>query len=253
LSPDRRHGRVLAVLVGFTALVVSVTEEASATWSVVAVDPVTREVGSAGASCTPFVAGIVAVAPGKGVIVAQAMSNSEARRHGAAMLAKGASPAQVIAAVANKEFDSDWQEQQYGVAALGFEDASAAFTGTATYAVKGDLQGYGVSVQGNILTGKEVIERALAAFLAPPVKPATSRPLAERLLAALEAGAEVGGDKRCGQQTAMSSYLAVAKPDDDPVHPSTLVIVREDEGGANPVRVLRERYERARQAKRSAH
>lgn len=250
---DRHHRRVLAVLTGFMALALASPKEASATWSIVAVDPVTREVGSAGASCTPFVVGIVGLAPGKGAMVAQAMSNSEARRHGVGMLAKGASPAQVIAAVANKEFDSDWQEQQYGIAALGFEDASAAFTGADTYAVKGDLQGYGVSVQGNILTNKEVIERALAAFLAPPVKPATSRPLAERLLAALEAGAEAGGDKRCGKQTAMSSYLAVAKPGDDPVHPSTLVIVREDEGGANPVRVLRERFDRARQEKRSGH
>ncbi|HYG61310.1 MAG TPA: DUF1028 domain-containing protein [Thermoanaerobaculia bacterium] len=250
MIPDRR--RALAVLNVFIALALASPREAAATWSIVAVDPETRQVGSAGASCTPFVAGIVAVAPGKGVIVAQAMSNAEARLHGVGMLAKGASPAQVIAAVANKEFDSDWQEQQYGVAALGFEDASAAFTGAGTYDVKGDLQGYGVSVQGNILTNKEVIERALAAFLAPPAKPATSRSLAERLLSALEAGAEAGGDKRCGKQTAMSSYVVVAKPDDDPVHPSTLVIVREDEGGANPVRVLRERYERARQ-KRQGH
>lgn len=40
-----------------------------ATWSIVAVDETTQDVGSAGASCTGFIAGIVELAPEHGVIV----------------------------------------------------------------------------------------------------------------------------------------------------------------------------------------
>lgn len=226
----------LLILLGFA------WKDASATWSIVAVDPVTREVGSAGASCTGYVAGIVGVAPGWGVMVAQARSNSHARRYGLAMLAQGASPEEVVAAVANEEFDLNWQEQQYGIAALGFEDASAAYTGANTYSWRGDVQGYGVSVQGNILTGPEVLDKVLAAFLSPSD---SSQTLGGRLMAALEAGGEVGGDRRCGNKTALSSYLVVANPDDDVDSPSlNLVVAGQERGGRNPVRLLRLLYDR---------
>lgn len=215
---------------------------ASATWSIVAVDPVNQEVGSAGASCTGYVAGIVGLAPGRGVLVAQARSNGHARRHGVAMLAEGSSPADVVAAVANEAFDPNWQDQQYGVAALGFEDAPAAFTGSTTHGWQGDLQGYGVSVQGNILTGPEVLDGVLAAFQSPPDSSAT---LADRLMAALEAGSEAGGDSRCGRQTALSSYLVVAGPEDTAERPSLcLVVPGQKRGDRNPVHVLRSRYDR---------
>lgn len=167
----------------------------AATWSIVAVDPTTREVGSAGASCTGYVAGIVGLAPGKGVIVAQAMSNATARRHGVAMLAKGASPAAVIAAIANLEFDPTFQLQQYGVAALDFVEAPATFTGTATHTWQGEALAPGEAVQGNMPTGPEVVADAMAAFQKDPSLPA-SRPRshhAEGALRVSEANAPSAG------------------------------------------------------------
>ncbi len=77
----------------------------SATWSIVAVDPQTREVGVAVASCIGSVEVTAGFAPGKGVIVAQALSNRAARDRSAQLLARGASPAQVIAEITNPEFD----------------------------------------------------------------------------------------------------------------------------------------------------
>ena len=47
---------------------------ASATWSIVAVDPETREVGIAVASCIGGVEVTAGIAPGKGVVTAQAMT-----------------------------------------------------------------------------------------------------------------------------------------------------------------------------------
>ncbi len=245
-TPGPGHVRQpLACLLAAYALTLVSPTRAAATWSIVAVDPKTQEVGSAGASCTRFVAGIVGLAPGHGVIVAQAASNAEAREKGVAMLMAGSSPAQVVAAVATAAFDADFEEQQYGVAALGFDETVAAFTGARTHPAQRHVLGRGVAVQGNILTNADVIDRALAAFDAPELR---TRPLADRLLAALEAGGAAGGDRRCDQQTALSAYLAVAKPTDNPRTPYIRVIVPgQKPGSPNPVRLVRKKYDAWRQ------
>jgi uncharacterized Ntn-hydrolase superfamily protein len=227
--------RPAACLTATGALIVCLVAPVQATWSIVAVDSRTREVGSAGASCTPYVAGIVALAPGRGVIVAQAMSNSQARRRGVELVARGGSPSAVVAAITHPSFDDAFAQQQYGVAALGFFDRPAAFTGSGTHAWAGHLLAPGVAVQGNTLTRADVLTATMAAFQRDPW-----RPLAERLLAALEAGAARGGDRRCGAQTARSAYLLVARPGDSADQPTVRFLVRgQREGGANPVTLLR--------------
>lgn len=213
-----------------------------ATWSVVAVDPRTREVGSAGASCTPYVAGIVALVPGHGAIVAQAKSNGAARRRGVKLIAGGGSPSAVVAAISHPSFDESYQEQQYGVASLAFFERPAAFTGSRTHAAAGQLLAPGVAVVGNILTGQDVLTATLDAFRRLP-----GRPLAERLLSALEAGAARGGDRRCGAQTARSAFLVVARPGDAPRRPTVRhIIPGQPAAGANPVLLLRKAFEAGR-------
>lgn len=221
---------------------------AAATWSITAVDPRTRQVGIAGASCTDFVYGIAGVAPGKGVIVAQAMSNMEAKSLGQKMLLEGASPRQVLAAITDPAFDSDFAEQQYGIVALGFEDEPATYTGGETPGWKGDLKGHAVSVQGNILTGGEVLKNALAAFERARDGRAT---LADRLVAALEAGtAGGGGDRRCGAQRARSAFVVVEQPRPDGRAPYLLInVTGHQSAGANPVELLRRRYDEWRRGR----
>jgi len=237
---ERRRRRLIAVLTASALL--AGAPPAAATWSIVAVDARTREVGSAGASCTPYVAGIVALAPGRGAIVAQAMSNAAARRRGAQLLADGGSPSAIVAAISHPAFDDTFREQQYGVAALDFFDRPAAFTGTRTHPEAGHLLAPGVSVQGNILADREVLTATMTAF-----ERSAGRPLAERLLLALEAGAARGGDRRCGAQTAHSAYLVVARPDDAPRQPGLrLIIPGQDEGGPNPVHLLRAAFDAGR-------
>jgi uncharacterized Ntn-hydrolase superfamily protein len=233
------HPHVVSIrLVAVLAFIGLASARADATWSIVAVDPRTREVGSAGASCTPYVAGIVALAPGHGVIVAQAMSNPEARGRGVELLALGGSPTAIVGAISHPEFDKDFAQQQYGVASLHFFDRPAAFTGTSTHPERGHLLAPGVAVQGNILTGADVLTATMEAF-----QQASLLPLPERLLAALEAGGAKGGDRRCGAQTARSAYLAVAHPDDAPRAPRVRLIVRgQSAGGANPVVLLRQQW-----------
>lgn len=233
---------------GLALLLLAFPRPASATWSITAVDSRTREVGIAGASCTPNVLGIAGVVPGRGVIAAQALTNGAARQRGMEMLRAGASPAEIVRTVTDSVFDPVFFFQQYGVAALGH--APAAYTGAETDAWMGHEVDSDVSVQGNILVGPRVVRDAMAAFRAAAADSAMT--LADRLLLALEAGAAAGGDARCPGQTALSAFLVVAGPDDrrDAQH-LRLYVNGQSEGGANPVALLRRRYDEWRRLIRS--
>jgi uncharacterized Ntn-hydrolase superfamily protein len=211
------------------------------------VDPRTREVGIAGASCTPNVMGIAGVVPGRGVIAAQAMSNRAARQRGMEMLRAGASPAEIVRTVTDSAFDPVFFYQQYGVAALGH--APAAYTGAETDAWTGHATDADVSVQGNVLAGPQVVRDAMTAFRAAAADSAMT--LADRLLLALEAGGAAGGDARCQGQTALSAFLIVAGPDDRRDAQHLRLYVNGQSGGANPVVLLRQRYDEWRRLLRS--
>ena len=189
---------------------------AGATWSVVGVDPETGEAGVAVASCVeapfgttrlPNVAGVV---PGVGALAAQALLSQQWRDQAVMLLAAGNSPQEVIDMVVAADAAS--ASRQYGVVAL--DGQTATFTGAATMAWTGDVQGTAVTAQGNILYGPEVVDDALAAYEAEaPDCPWT---LADRLMAGLEAGAAQGGDNRCSEeQGALAAVLIVAQMDDE--------------------------------------
>ena len=205
-------------------------------------DPATREVGVAGASCIGHVEMIGGLAPGHGAIAAQAMGNRAGRDRGVELLAGGASPQAVLEEIATARFDSFWgidtsRLRQYGVAALGFENAPAAYTGSWTFDWQGHQLGPGVSIQGNLLAGPTVVGRALTAFTAAP--PSGEGRLADRLLRALEAGAQAGGDRRClPAQAALSAFLVVAAPGDALGAPSLRLIFPVDQPPPSLLRML---------------
>jgi len=240
MNPSHLHRDFLRALILFLLMPGGWSGgQAFATWSIVAVDPKTKEVGIAGASCTDYCMGIAAVAPGKGAIVAQAMSNNKARDLGLKMLKDGSSPEEIIKAISEVKFDPS--RQQYGVAALGFEKASSSYTGDKCADAKGHLTGFGVAVQGNILADAKIIKAVLEAFEKASKDPKLC--LADCLLIALEAGSALGGDRRCGEQTARSSFLMVAKPTDTTGHLYLSIrIPGQKPGGPNPIKLLREEY-----------
>jgi hypothetical protein len=207
-GPRRRPGPATArsfVLAAVLLLVAVIP--ISATWSIIAVDRTTGQIGAAGASCTRNVQGIAAIVPGKGAVVVQAMSSNPARERGVALLREGATPEQILAAMRDPGFDPE--NQQYAVLIESPEHPPVTYSGERTTEWRGALTGDGVAVQGNILVGEQVLTAALQAFRAEPDKP-----LAERLAAALAAGAEAGGDRRCGEQRATSAFVTVYRPDD---------------------------------------
>lgn len=217
---------------------VTLTTSAKATWSIIVIDPKTKEVGIAGASCTYSVYGIGGIIPGKGAVVVQAMSNKAARNKGLQMVLADASPEEILKAIKDPEFDPE--NQQYAVVCLSNLDKPQTYTGLETTTDKGTLTSKGVSIQGNTLANKEMLNKILQAVINAQKK---SLSIQNVLMLALEAGAEYGGDKRCGDRKALSAFLTVAKPDDDLKHPYINLIVNQSDDTTNAVKALRKRFD----------
>jgi len=221
-----RARRRVALALGLALL--AAPAPARATWSIVAVDPDTHEVGAAGASCILGSEVIAVVVPDHGAAVTQAMTNSDARPRLREALTSGELPAQALGEVTTRWFDSflgapTVNLRQYGAVSLAAPDEPASFTGTWTASWNGSESARGVSVQGNSLVGPEVVAGALAAFEG---EARGCRPrLADRLMAALLAGSAAGGDRRCAPElSALSAFLVVAQPDDPPDAPSLRLV-----------------------------
>lgn len=210
----------------------------SATWSIIVVDPVTKEIGIAGASCTPSVYGIGAIVPGKGAIVVQAMSNYAARLRGVQMIKNGASATEIIKAIKNPYYRPE--EQQYAVICLNDWEHPQTYTGSKNNGAKGALTAKGISVQGNTLTSEDELQAVLDAALQAQKD---SLPIHEILMRALEAGAKLGGDKRCGELKATSAFLTVMKPGDDAEKPFLNIVVPGHKEKRKAVDALRAEYD----------
>lgn len=126
-----------------------------------------------------------------GALATQAMANLAYKADGLALLAEGREAAGVVDALTSHDDERD--HRQVGVVA--HDGTSASWTGSACIPWAGHRTGEDYAVQGNCLTGPEVVEageRALAR---------ATGPLARRLYAALKAADDAGGDKR-GRQSA---------------------------------------------------
>ena len=224
---------VLGFVVQFAA-----AAPASATWSIIVLDTRTGRIAVGAASCTSDVHGIVALIPGSGALVAQAIGNPDAMREAIRLLRDGVSPDSVLRSVTGPTLDGEPQDRQYGIAT--FAGGHVQFTGTSVRGVSGERSENGVLVQGNTLASVAVLDRAMASVQAAL---AAGRPLEEVVMEGLKAGAEAGGDSRCGEQRATSAFVSVAKPGDVPNWPYlTLRIVGVEPGtSVNAVTVLETR------------
>jgi uncharacterized Ntn-hydrolase superfamily protein len=225
----------------YLALILILPSEAYATWSIIAVDRKTGETGVAGASCTSDVTGIASVVPGKGAIVVQAASNYFARVEGAGLIDKGKPPNEILAGIRDKKFDPE--KQQYGLVTLYDESAPQVYSGVSITDWRGAKLGADVAVLGNTLVGQAVVDDAFNAFNSN-----RNKPLAERLVLALNAGAKAGGDNRCGTQHARSAFVMVYQPQSD--SNLTLAVTGIKLGGSPAVVLLNEQFERWRQGRK---
>ncbi|NIT35499.1 MAG: DUF1028 domain-containing protein [candidate division Zixibacteria bacterium] len=166
----------------------------AATFSVAAYDAETREWGIAVASKVLAVGYVVPWAKaGVGAVATQAYANLDYGVEGLALLEKGLSARDVLERLREKDEEAGRRQ----VAVVDAAGDVAAFTGADTLPWSGHIAGEGYSVQGNILTGEEVLKGMERAYLN------SSGPLGRRLLGALVAGEAAGGDKRGKQSAAL--------------------------------------------------
>ena len=95
------------------------------------------------------------------------------------------------------EEDDGRDHRQVGI--VDIDGQAASHTGAECLDWAGGVTGDGYAIQGNILAGAEVVAAMEAAFLASDPEHA----LAQRLMAALRAGDEAGGDARGRQSAAL--------------------------------------------------
>ncbi|MEM6892968.1 MAG: DUF1028 domain-containing protein [Bacteroidota bacterium] len=181
------------------------TTQCYATWSIIAVDRKTGEIGIAGASCTFDVSGIASIEPGIGAIVVQAASNYYARMEGVSLMENNGSAQEILKAMMAERFGPE--KQQYGVIVLKEGSSPLVYSGAEISDWSGEMIGDDFAVMGNILVGEQVVKKAFYAF-----NQNRDKSLAERLMLALKAGEEAGGDSRCGEQYARSAFLMVYQP-----------------------------------------
>ncbi len=265
------------------AAVTLAASQASATWSIIAVDRGTGQIAIALASCVDVEASeavqlTAVVVPNKGAATCQAgtdLTNAD-QTYVFNALKRGEDPATIMD---HFKAGSNFPRRQYGMVDTDGRRASA--TGSQTHVfgsdVTGQIAGTDIvySIQGNTVT-EDVVPDAVRAFVS------TKGSILDRAVAALEAGDRAGGDTRCkcpspsaGDVTtppcdnkhAQVAYLVMADKNtpvaDAPQHQTFDLDIGVSPPGKgaeaidpskgeslNPVRTLRLRYDAWRQKQR---
>jgi uncharacterized Ntn-hydrolase superfamily protein len=156
-------------------------------------------------------AAVPAARSGVGAIATQSYANLAYRPVGLAHLEAGATAQQALDGLTAA--DELREQRQAGIVDAG--GRSATFTGSGCHAWAGGVAGEGYAIQGNILTGPEVVAAMEEAWRGSAVQAergsavqaehdkSAQAPLSRRLLAALAAGDRAGGDRRGRQSAAL--------------------------------------------------
>jgi uncharacterized Ntn-hydrolase superfamily protein len=195
-------GAAIVATVGFPARPAAASSDPS-TFSIVAYDSITGELGVAVQSKYFSVGRTVPWAKaGVGAVATQANVNASYGPRALVLLASKNSPQDILRTFAAA--DSSWDGRQLGI--VDAQGRVASWTGpkcnTWAGGQTGTARGATFACQGNILAGPAVVSEMARAFTV------ANGELAERLVAAIEAGQKAGGDKR-GQQ---SAALIVVRP-----------------------------------------
>jgi uncharacterized Ntn-hydrolase superfamily protein len=175
--------------------------EPIATFSILGYDPATGEVGGAVQSRVFSVGnGVLWAEAGVGVVATQAVVDVSYGPRGIELLREGLSPKAAVEALWESDPDprpKDWTRLGRQLAIMDAEGNYFAFTGPKASAWAGNRGGKYCTAQGNILAGEAVVAKMVEAF------ETTEGHLSYRLMAALDAGQEAGGDTRGMQSAAM--------------------------------------------------
>lgn len=186
---------ILVVLISFSEINAQLfysNEPLAHTYSIVARDPNTGEMGVAVQSHWFSVGSIVSWGEaGVGVIATQSFVNPSFGQRGLEMLKQGMTAQEVVDLLIASDEGRDFRQ----LAIVDAKGNSAAYTGSKCIPEAGHIVGDNYCVQANLMLSNLVWSEMSKAF------ESSDGPLAERLIAALEAAQNVGGDIR-GQQSA---------------------------------------------------
>ena len=220
------------------------------TFSIIAVDPNTGEVGAAGATCLfnqndGIIDIISSIIPGKGGILSQAyvcVPNINLQ-NGIDQMNNGLSPDEIIDwLVENDQCNAlSFYYRQYGI--VDFDEngnvRTAGYTGTFADNYKEDRQGDTYSIQGNILLDQSVIDNMENNFNN------TEGSLAEKLMSAMQGANFAGADSRCLDEgtSSATAFLIVYQPDDIVGQPSLELNVGSQQPGVEPINILQDMFD----------
>ena len=137
---------------------------------------------------------VPAAVAGVGAIATQAAANVAYKGEALAHLDEGATAEVAL----QRLLDDDEGREHRQVGIVDLDGGAATHTGSECYDWAGGVTGPGFAIQGNILTGPEVVEAMRVAYEA-----SAGEPLERRLLAAMRAGDAAGGDRRGRQSAAL--------------------------------------------------
>ena len=180
------------------------------TFSIVAVDTLTGQVGSAGASCIQGSIIISDIHPGLGAIHTQSYWNASNQNSASSLMEQGYAPQDIIDWLVENDAQNNPTIRQYGVVDLLNGGRSAAFTGENCSDFKGHKIGDTYAIQGNILLGQSILDDMEEAFLTQ------YGTFEEKLMASLMAANVVGADTRCTPYgtPSISAFIRVSDPND---------------------------------------
>ncbi|HEY3176548.1 MAG TPA: DUF1028 domain-containing protein [Candidatus Polarisedimenticolia bacterium] len=225
------RGRLAALIIGHGLVAAAAVSPAFATFSIVARDSATGDLGVAVSTRAPAVGAVVPWAKaGIGAVATQASTNPEFGPKGLALLEQGTSPRDTLARLLVE--DDTPEKRQIGI--VDAKGGVASHTGRENIPYAGAIEGVNFTAQGNLLVGRETLEAMAASFRGTEGK---GLPLAERLLRALEAGQAAGGDRRGRQSAAL--LVVTADPQRRWERSQNLRV----DDHANPVAELRRIYE----------
>ncbi|MFG0329411.1 MAG: DUF1028 domain-containing protein [Phycisphaerales bacterium] len=226
-APTR--GLLAASALSLGAATFTTASDADATWSIIIIDTETKEIAIGSATCLTFFdlkEGTPVLVVEKGGATAQALVDGGARNRSViwSNLQFGVDPIEILDVL--KLIDGAHQSRQYGI--VDTQGRALTFSGFNTLDWAGGVTGSTgtlvYAVQGNILTGEPVVLEAEAAILNTPGD------IPEKLMAAMEAAREMGGDGRCScspqdptgcgsppdqfTKSAHIAYMLIARPGD---------------------------------------
>jgi uncharacterized Ntn-hydrolase superfamily protein len=210
-----------------------------ATFSILAFDPKTGEIGGAVQSRVFSVGnGVLWAEAGVGAAATQAVVDVGYGPQALRLLRLGYAPDRIVKLIHDSDPDPDpagWSKEGRQFAVMDAKGAHAAYTGPKATPWAGHKGGKYCTAQGNILAGEAVVNGMVAAF------ESAAGHMSLRLLAALEAGQRAGGDKRGMQSAAM---LIVKKDGGVWLHNDVVLRLQVDDN-PEPIKELRRLVEKA--------